>query len=238
MFSDLLDEVDNRYRDPKMPLTTERHEESVGNALAWLSADSEPLFGATKALLGENVFEGSEIGFEWHPAQTHEGGVIHPPVMLGSMFVRGTRTDRSLSLDLSIARAFSSPTWHQPASVAIELEFGALGAKEAFETIYKDYRAQVRRLLQGANIEFFTPYCSQIVGRTKSNKAPVQLDEYLSDPDVDNCFTLSKPCPRGTTHSQAMRAFTALSALYIACHTARSGKAWRRALEKNFHKFG
>ncbi|MCI5121545.1 MAG: hypothetical protein D3908_10215 [Candidatus Electrothrix sp. AUS4] len=58
----------------------------------------------------------------------------------------------------------------------------------------------------------------------------MKLDEYFTDPEVDNCFTLSKPCPSGTSYSAAIRAFFALSILYLAC---RAGKNARSILEKN-----
>jgi hypothetical protein len=95
------------------------------------------------------------------------------------------------------------------------------------------YRGQITRLFEYGQIQFFTSYCSDVVGKSKSNRLSVKLDEYFSDPEVDNCFSLSKPCPSGTSHSTAIRAFLALSVLYIACRACLAGKSGRSLLEKN-----
>jgi hypothetical protein len=236
MFSTLLDVVDKHCPESRMHVTPERHKVLIDDVLPWLSIESKSLFGASRAILGESIFETSEIGFEYHAIRLDDGGTMDLPISLGSMYARSERKNRTLSLDLTVARGFSSQRGLHPASVAIEMHFCDLDAKAFFEAIYKDYRAQVCRLLERAQIEFFTSYCSDIVGKSKSKKLSALLDEYFSDPEVDNCFTLSKSCPRGIGYSVPIRAFLALSVLYAACRAALSGKAWRPTFEKNLQR--
>jgi len=62
------------------------------------------------------------------------------------------------------------------------------------------------------------------------------LEEYFSDLEVDNCFSLSKPCLNGASYSIAIRAFLTLSVLYIACRTCLASKNGRLLLEKNLRR--
>ena len=64
MFSDLLEAVESNYLDANMKLTPEQHKELLDEIRLWLSIDSEPLIGATKALFGEGIFDISALGFE------------------------------------------------------------------------------------------------------------------------------------------------------------------------------
>ncbi|MCY1389460.1 hypothetical protein D3C76_550640 [compost metagenome] len=237
MFSTLLDAVDSHCPESQMKVTPEQHKALIDDALPWLSIEAELLLGATKALLGDGIFDTSEIGFEYSTVKLDENGAMDLPISFGNMYVRPERKNRALSLDLTILRSYTSRLGLHPASVEIELDIRNRNAKMIFESMYKDYRAQICRLLEQAQITFFTSYCSDIVGKAKSNKVAVKLDEYFSDPEVDNCFTLSKSCPRDTKHSAAIRAFLALSTLFVACRASLNGKAWRPALEKNLHRF-
>lgn len=237
MFSTLLNAVDKHCPETRMKVTPEQHKALIDEILPWLSIEAEPLFGATKAFLGEDIFETSEIGFEYSSVKLDGDGTMDIPIAIGSMCVSTERKNRALSLDISVLRGYTSRFKIHPATVEIELNICDHGAKRVFETIYKDYRAQVCRLLEHAQIEFFTSYCSDIVGKTKSKKLSAQLDEYFSDPEVDNCFTLNRPFSRDVGHSPPIRAFFALSVLYLACRAALGGKSWRPMLEKNLFRF-
>lgn len=233
MFSGLLEAVESHCRDTDMKLTPEQHKELLDELFPWLSIDSEPLIGATKALFGEGVFDTSELGFEYSILKPDQDGFIYVPISVGSMYVRPAKDCRNISLNLNVLRGFTSQSKIHKSSVDIELEIGDLETKQIFETLYKDYRGQINRILEYGQIQFFTSYCSDIVGKSKSSKLSVKLDEYFSDPDVDNCFTLSMPCPSGTSHSAAIRAFFALYVLYLACRAGLAGKSARSLFEKN-----
>lgn len=237
MFSALLEAVDSHCSESRMKVTPEQHKALIDDVLPWLSIEAEPLLGAAKALLGDGIFDTAEIGFEYSTVRLDENGTMDLPISFGSMYVRSERKNHALSLDLTVLRSYTSRLELRPASVEIELDICDLTAKMVFESMYKDYRAQICRLLEQAQITFFTSYCSDIVGKAKRNKVSVKLDEYFSDPQVDNCFTLSKSCPRDTDHSSAIRAFLALSTLFVACRSALNGKTWRPALEKNLLRF-
>lgn len=233
MFTGLLEAVESRCPDTDAKLTPEQHKEFLDEVLPWLSIDAEPLLGAARAIFGEGTFEFSEIGFEYMAPQPDKDDFIHVPIQVCSMYVRPAKDCRSVSLNFTVLRGFMSRRQiHQP-SVEIELEIWDLGAKEALESLYKDYRGQITRLLEHGQIQFFTSYCSDIVGKSKSNKLSVKLDEYFADPEVDNCFSLTKSCPSGTSYSTAIRGFLVLSVLYIACRACLAGKGGRSLLEKN-----
>lgn len=237
MFSVLLDTVDSHCPESRMKVSLEQHNALIEDVLPLLSIESAPLFGAAKAMLGEKIFDSSEIGLEYASMKPDNAGMMDLPISLGSMYVRSERKNRALSLDLTVLRSYTSRLGLNPASIEVEMDICDPNAKAIFEAIYKDYRAQVCRLLEQAQIVFFTSYCSDIVGKTKSNKLSVKLDEYFSDPKADECFTLTKSCPRGTEHFAAIRAFLALSTLYLACRTALARKVWRPTFEKNLLRF-
>ena len=231
MFSGLLEAVDSHCSETI--LTSEQHKELLDVILPWLSVDTEPMLGAAQAIFGEAVFESSEIGFEYMAPKPDQDDLIHLPIQFCSMYIRPTKGCRSVSLNFTVLRGFTSRGQvHQP-SVEIDLEIWDLAAKEAFESLYKDYRGQITRLLEHGKIQFFTSYCSEIVGKSKSNKLSVKLDEYFADAAVDNCFSLTKSCPGGTSHSTAIRGFLVLAVLYIACRACLTGKSGRSLLEKN-----
>ncbi len=233
MFSGLLEAVASHCPDTDTALTSEQHKELLDEILPWLSVDAEPLLGATQAIFGEAVFDSSEIGFEYMAPKPDQDGLIHVPIQVCSMYVRPTKDSRSVSLNFTVLRGFTSRGQiHQP-SVELELEIWDLAAKEAFESLYKDYRGQITRLLEHEQTQFFTSYCSDIVGKSKSNRLSVKLDEYFTDSEVDNCFSLTKSCPSGTSHSKAIRGLLVLSVLYIACRASLAGKSGRLLLEKN-----
>lgn len=233
MFSDLLKAVESNCPNGDMRLTLEQHRDLLDKVLPWLSIDSEPLIGAAKALFGESVFNSSKLGIEYTTSKPDQDGLIHVPISVGFIYIRPENGCHGVSLNLTALRCFTSRRKIHRPSVNIELEILNLEAKKIFESLYRDYRGQINRLLEQAQIQFFTSYCSGIVGKSKSNKLSVKFDEYLSDPDVDNDFSLSKSCPSGTSYSAAIRAFLALSVLYVACCAGLTGKSARILLEKN-----
>lgn len=158
------------------------------------------------------------------------------PIAFGGMYIRPKNGNREISLGLNILRSFTKPAKHHPSCVALDMEFRGLLAKQAFEGLYRNYRAQVVRLLEYGGIGFETSYCSDIVGKTKSKKTAAKLDEYFSDPEVDNYFTLTRLCPRGTARSSAMRSFLALSLIYSACGPLLVGKSGATTFERDARK--
>lgn len=233
MFSSLLEEVQSRCPNTDTALTPEQHKQLLDDIFPLLSIDAEPLLGAAQAIFGEAIFDSSEIGFKYWAPKSDQDGLIHVPVEVCSMCVCPTKDCRSISLNLTVLRGFTSRSrTHQP-SVELELEIRDLAAKEAFESIYKDYRGQITRLLEHEQTQFFTSYCSDIVGKSRSNRLSVKLDEYFSDPEVDNSFSLTKSCPSGTSHSTAIRGLLVLSVLYIACRASLAGKSSRSSFERN-----
>ena len=236
MFSLLLDSVDSHCPLGLGKVSDDQHKALLNDALPLLSIDSEPLLGASKALLGETVFDSSAIALEYSHVRKDEAGLMDLPIAFGCMYVRPEKANREISLEMSIYRSFKTPARHHSSCVALNLEINSLQGKQALETLYRDYRASTIRLLEYGQIEFEASYCSDIVGKTKSKKTAAKLDEYFSDPEVDNCFTLTRQCPRGTSHSSAMRSFLALSLLYSACRSSLSGKSGATAFERNARK--
>jgi hypothetical protein len=234
MFSALLEAVESLCPgDLATRVSPDEYQVLVDAALGWLLDDSKPLLGAAQAVLGDDIFEPSEVGFECTAAKPNASGTVAVPVDLACMFIRPGGVNRALSLDLTVLRGYKKHPRLQQASVEIELDFNELSTKAAFESIYRDYKAQTCRLLDQAQLAFFTSYCSDIVGKTKSAKVSAKLDEYFSDPEADCSFTLSKSCPQGTAHSTGIRAFLILCVLYVACRNQADGKAWRTGFEKS-----
>lgn len=236
MFSLLLDSVDSHCPIGLGKVGDDQHKALLDNALSLLYIDSEPLLGASRALLGETVFGSSAIALGYSSVRKDDAGFMDLPIDFGCMYIRPEKTNRELSLEMSIYRSFKTPARHHPSCVALNLEINGLQSKLALETLYCDYRASTIRLLEYGQIEFETSYCSDIVGKSKSKKTVAKLDEYFSDPEVDNCFALTKQCPRGTSHSSVMRAFLALSLLYSACRSSLTGRSGAAAFERNVRK--
>ncbi len=148
MFRTLLGAVESRCPESRMRVTPEQHKTIIDEVLPLLSIESDPLVGAAKALLGESIFETSEIGFEYNSIKPDQNGSMDLPISIGSMYVRPEKDNRALSLNLTVLRGFTSRISVHPPSIDIELEVWDANAKEVFESLYKDYRAQVIRLLE------------------------------------------------------------------------------------------
>jgi hypothetical protein len=213
-------------------VSLEQYQALVDAALAWLSEDSKPLLGAAQAVFGDGILESSELGFEYTSVKPNASGTVEVPVNVACMFARPGGVNRALSLEISVLRGYKKHPRLQQASVEIELDFNGVSTKVAFESIYRDYKAQISRLLDQAQLAFFTSYCSDIVGKTKSGKVSAKLDEYFSDPEADCSFTLGKSCLDGASHSAGIRAFLILCVLFVACRNHANGKAWRAVFEK------
>ncbi|MCI5122572.1 MAG: hypothetical protein D3908_15560, partial [Candidatus Electrothrix sp. AUS4] len=132
MFSGLLEAVESHCRDADMKLTPEQHKELLDEILPWLSVDSEPLIGATKALFGEGIFDTSELGFEYSALKPNQDGLIDVPISVGSMYVRPTKGYRNISLNLNVLRGFTSRMQIHKSSVDIELKIWDLETKKIF----------------------------------------------------------------------------------------------------------
>jgi hypothetical protein len=233
IFSASIDLVNKLCPESRMTITPEQHKVLLDEVLPLLVIDSEPLLGAAKAILGDDIFATSAVGIEYSSQAPDKSGVFHLPIAIGSVYLRTEKNNSPLSLKVTVLRGYTSRFRGYPAHVVIELDVCDIRARLAFEAMYKDYRAQLCRLLEHARIEFFTSYCSDIVGKSKSKRPSVLLDEYFSDPQVDNHFTLSVPCRREVEHAVAIRAFLVMSIIYASCHAALRGKNWRSTFEKN-----
>lgn len=235
MFSVLLDTIDSICPESGL-LPPEQHKTLIDKALPSLMIDSDPILASVKAIFGETYFDASTIGFEYSHVKTNEKEENYIPVAFGGMYIRAEENKRAISLEMNLLRAFRSRATKHPSCVAIDLEFGGLDEKQAFEALYRDFRAKTIQLLEYGQIEFSSCYCSDIVGKTKSRKIAAKLDEYFSDPEVDNSFTLTKLCPRGISHSSVMRSFLVLSVLYTACRGTTSGKSAHSIFERNIQR--
>lgn len=236
MFSLLLDSVDSHTPLGLKNIGPDEHKALLDDALPSLSLDAEQLLGVSAALFGDGIFESSDTGFEYSHVRKDESGFMDLPIAFGGMYIRPKNSNREISLGLNILRSFTTPAKHHPSCVALDMEFRGLLAKQAFEGLYRNYRAQITRLLEYGGIGFETSYCSNIVGKTKSKKIAAKLDEYFSDPEVDNHFTLTRLCPRGTSRTAAMRSFISLSLIYSACRSSLSGKNAMNEFERNLRR--
>lgn len=236
MFSGLLEAVQSHFPGTSVRLTPEQHKIMLDHVFSWLSSDAEHLVGAARAVFGDGVFENSKIGFEYAVTKPDQDGLLNPPIKLAEMYVRPEKDQHNVSLSISVARGHTTPQQIFQPAIYLELEIQTSEAKVIFETLYKDYRAQIARLLDQGQIKFFTFYCSDIVGKSKSNKIRAKLDEYFTDPQADNWFTLSLRCPPETPHADGIRGFLALSVLYVACRSGLAGKGNRAAFEKNLSR--
>nr|VFJ56559.1 MAG: hypothetical protein BECKFW1821B_GA0114236_102827 [Candidatus Kentron sp. FW] len=192
MFESLLEEVTKKAGDPHAKVTTTEYDELINEFLPRLSLEYEPLLGASKAVLGTNIFEESEIGLEYSRTEPDKAGLVWIPVSVGCMYIRRKREDKGISVNTHILRCNVTRRRYDPASICVEFDICGLEEKRAFEELYRNYRRPIQRLLDANQVEFFTSYCSDIIGKYKGNIPSRKLEEYFSDPDVDNCFSLSK----------------------------------------------
>lgn len=218
MFEALLEEVFKKAGDLYAKITADEHQELIKEFLPWLSLESEALLGASRAVLGTNIFEESEIGLEYSHLKPDEKGLMSLPIDIGCMYIRRNRGDRTISINNSIYRRNVARHRHEPASINVEFYICGDKEKKAFEELYKNYRRPIEKLLEDNQVEFFTSYCSDIIGKYKGRSPSKKLDEYLSDPNGDNCFSLSKNFIKVADSTEIIRVFLLFSALYHSCH--------------------
>jgi hypothetical protein len=236
MFSGLFEAVETHLPGPIVRLAPEQHKDMLDQVLSWLSSDAEPLLGAAQAILGDDIYKSSKIGFEYFVTKPDQESSLGLPIRFAEMYIRPTQERRDISLNIGVARGHRTQRQVFEPEVDIELEIQELAAKEVFKVLYKDYHAQIGRLLEQGQIKFFTSYCSDIVGKSKSNKVSAKLDEYFTDTKADCSFSLSLRCSADTSCADAIRGFLALSLLYIACRASLAGKGGRTMFEKNLAK--
>ncbi|RZG04786.1 hypothetical protein EXT48_10550 [Pseudoalteromonas sp. CO348] len=217
MFEALLEDVFKKAGSLKLHLTPEEHNELVGDLVSWLSVEAEPLIGVSQAVLGKDIFKGFDVGFEYSRTPAKEEGLVSVPVNLCTMYIRKEREDRTISLNCDIDRFNMTRNNIDFASVCIELDICGAEGKRVFEELYKNYKRPIVRLLENEKVEFSTSYCSDIVGSYKGKSTQKKLDEYFSDPDVDNCFTLSKNFVEKAGAAELFRVFLLLTALFSSC---------------------
>jgi hypothetical protein len=236
MFSSVIKAVESHCRGSENRLTLKQHTEFIDELTLLLYAESEVLVGATKAFLGEAVFESSEQGFEYVTPNLGKDGLMCLPVSVGSMYVRSSKGGREISLNLAVYRSFSGQNQEYQPSVDIELAIENLGAKKAFEFLYKNYHGQISRFLEQEQIHFVTSGCSVKTTKSTSKKLSTKLDEFFSDPESDDYFALSKPFSSEAGYSIAIRSFLTLSILYVACSAGVAGKRVQSLFEKNISR--
>ncbi|HEY8098585.1 MAG TPA: hypothetical protein VIE65_21170, partial [Methylobacter sp.] len=159
-----------------------------------------------------------EIGLEYHHSKPNEDGLMSVPVDIGCLYIRKTREDRAISIKIDILRCNIEKHRHEPASINVEFEVCGNNEKAIFEEIYNNYRRPIQRLLDENQIEFFTSYCSDIIGTYKGKSPSKKIEEYFSDPNVDNCFSLSKNFIKGVDSAEIIKIFLLFSALYHSCY--------------------
>jgi hypothetical protein len=233
----LFDTVEAHCPDLHMKLTQAQYDEIINEVLGCLSMESEPLLEIVKALFGETIFDGSTIGLQYNSCPPDRDGYMGVPISMGLIYIRPNKNNILLSLNIEVFRGFTHESQTHLTAVNMALEIDNSEAKKAFESLYKNYRAQIIRLLEYGQITFLTDYYSEIVGKSKSKKSSVKLDEYFSDPEIDNCFSLRIFCHRKVGYSSIVRAFLSLAIIYIACKSiSTSGKNWQFIFEKNTRK--
>lgn len=217
MFEALLEEVSAKVGNLHVKVTKAEHNELVKEFLPWLSMECEPLLGASRAVLGADLFEGSEIGLEYKHLAPDDEELMSLPVDIGCMYIRKRRDDRGLSVNVNIFRCNFVKHRREPASINVELDICGLAEKKAFEELYGNYRRPMQRLLDANRAEFSTSYCSDTIGKYKGNSPSKKIDEYLSDTEVDNCFSLSKNFVGSADSAGIIRVFLLFSAIYHSC---------------------
>jgi len=218
MFEALLDEAFKKAGDPYLKMTPEEHKELVDEFAPWLSIEFEPLIGASQAVLGKEIFKDFQIGLEYSQSRPDKDGLISIPIDISCVYFRRKREDRCISINCKIYRCNAFRGRIDPASIGVELDICGDEEKAAFEEFYKNYKHPIQKLLEEEKIEFFTSYYSDIIGKYKGKSASKKLDEYFTDPNVDNCFSLSKNFIGKVDASEIIRAFILLSALFHSCH--------------------
>jgi len=216
MFEQLLQEIYEKAGELNLKTTQAEYKELIDEFLPWLSIECEPLIGASQAILGEQIFKDFEIGLEYYSLPSKEDGLMPIPIDIGHLYVRRKREDQNISINCSIYRCNISH--YLPASIKIELDICGYNGRKAFEELYKNYRRPIQKCLEQEKIEFFTSYCSDIVGKYKGNSPSKKLDEYFSDPDAYESFSLSKNFIGKAEASQIIRVFILFSALFHSCY--------------------
>ena len=145
MFSVLLDTIEVICPESGV-LPPEQHKILIDEAFPSLMVDSDPILGAAKAVFGETYFAPSTIGFEHSHIKEKEDNYIG--VAFGGMYIRAAQNKRAISLELNLLRAYQSRATKNPSCVAIDSEFQGLPEKQAFEAIYRDFRAKTIQLLE------------------------------------------------------------------------------------------
>lgn len=182
-----------------------------------LSIECEPLIGASQAVLRKEIFKDFQIGLEYSHVRPNKDGLMSVPIDIGCLYIRRKREDRRISVNCKIYRCNAFRGRTDSASIDVELDICGDEERAAFEGFYKNHKRHIQKMLEEEKIEFFTSYCSDTVGNYKGISASKKLDEYFADPDVDNCFSLSKNFIGKADASEIIRVFILLSVLFHSC---------------------
>lgn len=223
MFEALLSSLYEKAGDHHQKFTVAEHKELVDDFLPFLSIECEPLIGAAKAVFGETIFKDSEIGLEYGSTRPDKDGLVYAGIALGTLYIRRKREDRSISLNVDLLCCNPDRHTPKPASIFLQIEFddpnGVDGpsGKEALQTLVKNYRRPLERLLEKNSIEFETSYCSGIVGKYKGKSALLKLDEYFSDPEACESVSFTRNFIGSVDARSIMQTFLLFSAIHHSC---------------------
>lgn len=217
MFEALLSSVYEKAGDPHQKFTVAEHKELVEDFLSFLSIECEPLIGAAKAVFGETVFKGSEIGMEYGSTRPDKDGLVYFGAALGTLYIRRTREDHSISLNVDLLCCNIERHSHKPASIFLQLDVDNANGKEALKALIRNYRRPIERLLEKNSIEFETYYRSDIVGKYKGKSAILKIDEYFSDPEPCESLSLIRNFIGSVDSKSIMQTFLFFSAIYHSC---------------------
>lgn len=233
MFSLLLDEIEAKWPVSTRSVSADQYFELIDIVHPLLESAVEPLIGATKALLGENVFATSQIGCQDQAVRLDKNPSAQITNQIAAMRIVPDFTKPAVSFGFNVYHGSEAIRYPDPTCIDIEFEVEEFEAKEAFTVLFTDYRAQVVRLLEYGNLGFSTFETSKLADMVKSKKVEAKLGAFLSDPDAGRSFMLNLSCSRGITHSAVTRAFFSAAILYVACDAILHGKTWRPAFERN-----
>lgn len=133
MFSGLFDVVETHFSGTAVRISTAQHKEIIDQIVSCLSIEAEPLLGAARAILGDDIYKSSKIGFEYAVTKPDQDGLLDLPIQFAEMYVRPTKERRDISLNISVARGYRTNRQVLEPAVDIELEIQGLATKEAFD---------------------------------------------------------------------------------------------------------
>ncbi len=222
MFEDILNYFSKNVSERDLKITNKHYQKLKDDFLPILGKEARPLIGASEAIFGKKIFSTSDFGMLSPRLKEDQNGLVSMPISLGHLYIkteRDTEIDSSLSIDISLF-TFNLTPRNKIKPASIYLEFNICGDKEgkAFQELFKNYRRPMQQLIESNKIEFFSSYYSEIVGKYKGNNTMLKIEEYYSDPNIDNIFSLNRNFVGTVEASEIINVFLIFSALYDSCN--------------------